>query len=180
MNHMLEGLLKWKRMSRELISLETCNTGKYMVACILICMFLFSVSADAGSLLQTGRYVRVTKSPLFLEGGREFGELNIKSVRKARADFQLEVTWNPKVDDDGYLTNNGVIDDGVITVNGAVGRYVSANPEDKELGKCILDFTFKGNEIVMTQKGKCWWFGENVDATGVYRRAKGDEAGIVK
>lgn len=144
-----------------------------------ICIVNFFVPVEASDFILPGRYVRVTKSPHFINGGRETGVLVISSGAKQTAEFHLEVTWNPVLDDDGYRTHNGIIEKGIVIISKNTGRYISSNTEDSELGKCLIDFTFKGNELVLSQKGKCWWFGENVDASGLYRLKPGNEIPIV-
>lgn len=129
---------------------------------------------------QLGRYVRVTKSPQFIDGGRESGELLVKSVKNGRASFRLEVTWNPVADDDGYYTHNGLIEEGEVRITGRRGRYASSYEEGKDLGQCIIDFTFKEKEVILLQSEKCWWFGENVDASGVYRLTNAEDIQYVK
>ncbi len=154
------------------------NICKILFPLIGVLALVIPVAAD--DLVLTGRYVRVTKSPQFTDGGRETGELLISSVAKGHAEFHLNVTWNPIIDDDGSRTHNGVIEEGVIKISKNKGRYASAYKEDKELGQCIIDFTFKGREVVLSQKGKCWWFGVNVDASGVYRMTAGNETIIIR
>lgn len=161
------------------VFISATRNGMLAIGSILICMLIFVSSVTASEQIQADRYVRVTKSPQFTPGGREFGELSFLTVRKHNAVFRLEVTWNPIADDDGYHTHNGVIDQGVIKINGNKGRYVSAEG-DKELGQCIIDFTFEGAQVTLAQKGKCWWFGENVNASGVYRQSEGKESIIIK
>ena len=101
-------------------------------------------------------------------------------MAKDHAEFRLEVTWNPIVDDDGGRTHNGVIEEGVVKTSRNKGRYISSNEEDGDLGHCVIDFTFKEKEVVLSQKGKCWWFGVNVNASGLYRMVEGDEIIIVR
>jgi hypothetical protein len=130
--------------------------------------------------LPVGQYVRVSRSPSFPSSGRETGNLQILESSTARAKFRLELTMNPQRNDDGMLTRNGVIEDGEILVNGGAAIYRSAIPADGALGTCVLQFRRSAKNVVVVQSGKCWWFGEEVNASGMHRPAKAGEMHVVR
>lgn len=138
----------------------------------------FAAVASASSTVEVGTYVRVTPSPFFPAGGKETGVLRILSVSRGRATFELEVTMNPNTNDDGAFTRNGVIEASEMTLEGQSAVYRSVNPEDKELGTCQLHFRKSGEALVISQSGKCWWFGEGVNASGSYRLKREKEAQV--
>jgi len=137
-------------------------------------VFLSAASAfraDAESLpSEGGLFERVTRSPLFPLGGRETGLLQIEPAASGSAHFHLEVTVNPSASDDGFLTRNGLIEDGLMTMVGTTASYRSDYPQDKELGSCTIDVSAAEQGLVVRQSGRCWWFGHQVDASGLYRR----------
>jgi hypothetical protein len=130
---------------------------------------MFTVSpCSATEVFRVGQYVRMTKSPNFPEAGRETGVLKIMSSSQNNATFRLEVTMNPSATNDGFLTRNGVIEVGELSVRNKGIVYRSNNAQDKDLGVCTLLFSRSGHAIVIVQSGKCWWFGEDVNASGRY------------
>ena len=122
-----------------------------------------------------GRYVRVTKSPVFPAGGRESGLLEIRHVAAQRVTFSLAVTMNPSSADDGFLTRSGEIPRSAFSTQGTRGVYQSQNAEGRELGTCVLAFEVRDKAVTVVQSGKCWWFGEGVNASGTYRLVSGNE-----
>ena len=127
-----------------------------------------------------GNYVRATKSPSFPVGGRETGLLKVIRSTPSNATFRLEVTMNPIAADDGFLTRNGVIETGELEVQDKSFVYRSSNAEDNDLGVCTLHFRQASQAIVIAQAGKCWWFGESVDASGRYQRVKDGEIRVIR
>jgi len=79
---------------------------------LLAVIMAVSIEADAArqAPFRTGVYARITKSPTFPEGGREWGALDITARGPGFAVFDLEVTMNPVAQGDGGLTRNGVIE----------------------------------------------------------------------
>jgi hypothetical protein len=78
------------------------------------------------------------------------------------------------------LTRNGVVENGEILMNGESAIYRSANPDDGALGTCVLKFRRSARNVHVVQSGKCWWFGEEVNASGTYRPAKAGEIHVVR
>jgi hypothetical protein len=115
-------------------------------------------------------FERVTRSTMFPSGGRETGLLKLGRASGGHAPFRLEVTTNPTASDDGFKTRNGIIEDGVLVVHGAAATYRSAYAEDRELGSCTLNVRLLKDAVRVAQGGHCWWFGQDVDASGLYRR----------
>ena len=140
------------------------------LAAVVLLGTFFNDAESAWALEHGRRYERCTKSPSFPEDGRETGAIEIQSVVKGRAKFNLEVTMNPVATDDGMLTRNGVIELGEMTVVGDVGEYKSTESGDTDLGVCVLRFKFERDVVMIAQEGKCWWFGEGVNASGRYHR----------
>jgi len=143
-------------------------------------ILLACAQARPSTQFPIGEYVRLTPSPSFPSGGRETGNLRLVESSPARATFQLEVTMSPVSTDDGALTRNGGIEAGQMLLNDRSAIYRSANVEDNELGTCVLNFRRSGPNIVVAQSGKCWWFGEGVNATGTYRPAREGEIHVVR
>lgn len=141
-----------------------------LVAAFFATLVTFTASlSGAAEVFRVGKYVRVTKSPSFPDGGRETGLLKIISSSSNSAIFRLEITMNPIATDDGFQTRNGVIEIGELSVQDKSIVYRSINAEDKDLGVCALLFSRSGQAIVLVQSGKCWWFGEGVNASGRYQ-----------
>jgi len=144
---------------------------------VLLVANSFAASSVAGEL-QAGRYVRVTKSPAFLSGGRETGELIVRASRQGKSSFALVATMNPVASDDGAGTHNGVVEHGVLRQRSKAWVY---EERDEELGVCRLALRALASEALdVRQSGRCWWFGEGVDASGIYRRAQGKDIYVVQ
>ncbi|WP_457280219.1 hypothetical protein [Polaromonas sp. P5_D5] len=134
----------------------------------------------AATRFPVGTYVRFTQSPSFPLDGRETGTLRIVEASRNVVRFQLEAAVNPRSDNDESLSRNGVIENGEFHIKGRSATYRSTNPEDKELGTCVLNLQRSGQVIVVAQSGKCWWFGEGVNASGEYRPAREGEVHVVR
>lgn len=95
----------------------------------------------------------------------------VESTKKG-ARFSLVVTMNPSAVDDGFLTRNGVIDGADLVPKGTALIYRSSEGEPS-LGTCVLAVrSVDEKRLRVSQSGKCWWFGEGVDASGLYELAK--------
>lgn len=150
-------------------------------AVLFVTLAAFAVpQATASPQLRAGEYIRFTASPSFPPGGKETGTLRILEVSEGRARFRLEVTMNPQAADDGFLTRTGVVEEGALKLSAGAAIYRSEQPEDKALGTCVLAFRRIHQFIVVAQSGKCWWFGEGVNASGKYRPAKTAEIHVVR
>lgn len=144
-----------------------------------ICAACYTVRGYAETFNWSGSYERITQSPKFQSGGRGQGLLTVGRVADGRAPFNLEVTFNPLASDDGFLTRNGVIDDGVFEIKGRSAVYRSNYPEDKDLGTCVINAKVVRQDLVLSQGGNCYWFGQDVDASGLYRRTTRTEPRVV-
>lgn len=152
--------------------------NKLLATLFVVASTFVSVQSDAADLFRIGKYVRDTKSPEFPEGGRESGLLDVIRSTPNAASFSLEATMNPISDDDGFHTRNGVIEAGEMTGQGKSALYQSN--KDKSLGVCSLRFTQSDDSILVVQTGKCWWFGEGVNASGRYIPARGGKVHFVR
>lgn len=130
-----------------------CLTGTILVA--------LSHHTSASGQFEAGEYFRDTElTP---------GWLTITSTSSSSLTFHL-VTELRLAGDDGYFTRNGIIEPSEAVVSDASAIYISDLEEDKYLGTCQLKLQQHKNEITVSQSGKCWWFGEGVDASGTYRK----------
>lgn len=141
---------------------------RFVAALYAAFVTLAAAPTGAAELFRVGQYVRVTKSPAFPDGGSETGLLKIIQSSSKNATFSLEITMKPIADGDGVQTRNGVIEIGELSVQDKSVVYRSTNAEDKDLGVCSLRFRRSDQDIVLIQMGKCWWFGEGVNASGRY------------
>jgi hypothetical protein len=152
---------------------------RVLAGCLLAITLSPAFSSDTPNV-PVGSYARVTRSPVFRAGGKETGLLRVLSSERSTPKFRLEVTMNPTVGNDGDQTRNGVIEQGALSREGRVLVYRSAEGEPS-LGTCVLAIrTIDASRVSVSQSGKCWWFGEGVDATGVYRRTTSRSDHVVR
>lgn len=118
-------------------------------------------AASTPAPFEVGEYLR--------DGELTPGWLRITSVSSISLQFQL-MTELREAADDGERTRNGVVEESEAVIVGASAVYRSNHEEDEDLGVCQLDLQRHKQEIILTQSGKCWWFGEGVDASGTYRK----------
>ena len=113
--------------------------------------------ADAGP--GVGHYIRTTRSPSFLAGHVESGQLVLSRGRHGRVRFAIELTWASHPND-GSFTHVGSAT-GEFAVKKRVAVFVDAETD------CALVFHFQPQQVVVTQWKPCL-FGANVDASGTY------------
>jgi hypothetical protein len=128
---------------------------------------------------QSTRYVRVTRSLSFQEGGQETGQLLLSPIKNNRAKFSLEVSWSLHPNEDGAAVSLGTIKEGEVIFQGSQGRYVSKDNGQTTTG-CVLIFRKTGANIILTQQSQCPWFGIRADAGGFYLKASGNEVILVR
>jgi hypothetical protein len=125
----------------------------------LLCVMACCAWADAGNV--AGHYVRTTRSPVFLAGNSETGELVLSPGPQQRMRFALAVTWAPHPND-GAVTHEGRVT-GELTVKNNVAVFVEVDTD------CILVFQLQPNHVVVTLFQRCL-FGANMDASGTYTK----------
>ena len=116
-----------------------------------------SAWADAGPV--GGRYIRTTRSPAFLAGNVESGQLVLSRGRHGRVRFALDLTWASHPNDGSFTQVGSATGEFVVKKNIAV--FVDAETD------CVLVFHVQQQQVVVTQWKPCL-FGANVDASGTY------------
>lgn len=128
---------------------------------ILTALIAATQHASASEPFQVGEYFRDSElTP---------GWLTITGASSSVLKFHL-VTELRQTGDDGELTRNGVVDESEAAVIGTKAVYRSNQEQHEDIGSCQLDLEQHQQEIIVTQSGNCWWFGEKVNASGVYQK----------
>lgn len=127
------------------------------VPCLLLCVMAYWAWADAGPVGE--HFVRTTRSPAFVAGNVESGQVILAPGPPSRVRFALDVTWAP-APNDGALTHVGRAT-GEVAVHRQRAVFVDAETD------CVLVFHVQPYQVVVTQRTPCL-FGANVDASGTY------------